>query len=148
MTIAEGLTALLAAIVAWISYRQYHTENNNLRLSLFDRRLVTYQRVADFIHAGVREADYTIDEIMAFGAVTSDAQFLFGKEIPHYIKILREKAIRLRQLNDRLHEQQLPIGAERNAAAEENNTIVQWLLQQTTDAQKLFDSYLTFGHIK
>lgn len=138
------LTVITAAVALWIAYQQYQTNRAKLRLDLYDRRFRVFDAVGTLLATVYRDADVDIAAISKFTVLTNEAVFLFGPEVPAYLHELRTNAVKLRALNDKLHESNLPIGPERSQAAQENADVLNWLILQFDESRKRFARYLDF----
>ena len=138
------LAALTAVVAIWIAYQQFQTSRAKLRLDLYERRFRVFDGVSELLATIYRDADVKLEDIRKFVISTNEATFLFGPDVSSYLDELRTKAIRLRALNDKLHESRLPIGPERSEAAEENARVLEWLIVQFEESRRRFAKYLEF----
>jgi hypothetical protein len=138
------LTALTAILALWIAYQQYQMNRAKLRLDLYERRFRVFDAVGVLLATIYRDADVKQEDLFRFAASTNEAIFLFGPEIPSYLDELRKNAVRLRTLNDKLHESRLPVGPERSQAVDENAEVLKWLIDQFHESRKRFARYLDF----
>lgn len=84
--ISQGLlTPVIGIIATYIAWQQWRTNQNKLRLDRYERRLQVYKEVVRFISVGIRDANYDNNELMTFRPKVSEADFLFGEEVPKYI---------------------------------------------------------------
>src|SRR5690606_16535856 len=81
-TAMSAVTALVAGTVALIAYRQWRTAQDNLVLSLFDRRYTVYLTAKKGVEAIIRDGYPKESEpIWLIAEARGEAEFLFGDEI-------------------------------------------------------------------
>ncbi|MHB8156001.1 MAG: hypothetical protein ACYDEQ_01155 [Desulfocucumaceae bacterium] len=144
MNIQNGISVLIAAIVAWIAYGQYHTNLQNHRFALYDKRFKVFTALMEFLSHIIREADINNTSFTVFLVNTNEAYFLFGKdnEIEQYLKLIANKASELRMANLKLTDG-LPVGKQRSELAEKRAELCTWFFTQIDVSKKLFGKYLT-----
>jgi len=143
MNIQNGISLLIAAIVAWIAYGQYHTNLQNHRFALYDKRFKVFIALMEFLSHIIREADINQAVLTNFLINTNEAYFLFGQdnEIEQYLKLVTSKATELRMTNRKLSSD-LPIGKERTELAKKDEELCTWFYNQIDISKKLFGKYL------
>src|SRR6187401_3112610 len=93
IVVLQGLlTPVIATVVAYIAYQQYQINRRKLVLDLYDRRVKVYQSTIEFITSVCREGKPRLPDYGDLHQGTAEAVFLFGPEIPQYLKRLREQA--------------------------------------------------------
>lgn len=143
------LTALVAVIAVWIAYQQYRTARHRLRLDLFERRMAVFEALMALVQTAIKKGDVELEAIFKFGYDTRQAEFLFDQPIVDYIDDVRKRAIRFRSLNDKLHEQGLPVGEERSRVVAEESALLDWFVTQSeSGASAQFTSYLCFRNVR
>lgn len=143
------LTAVTALFAAWIAYQQFRTGRHRLRLDLFDRRMSVYEATVTLVRQAVRDGDVNLEAVFRFVSDTRQAEFLFDDPVVEYLETVRKNAIQLRYLNERLHEDQLPVGEERNRVAEEEASLLKWYTAQAEgEVSKRFRTYLSFHDVR
>jgi hypothetical protein len=99
----EWLQALLAPTVAiiavYIAFRQHRTNQEKLRLDLYEKRLAVYHALKDLLGAVMRDADLKIEVLRDFALRSGEAVFLFGPDITEYLDQVKKTAIQLRATN-------------------------------------------------
>ena len=148
------LTPLVALLALYIAYQQYKTNQNKLRLDLYDRRLELYSAFSDLYFSVV--SSYSIvcgekfgkpggKEMSALQQLLHKTRFIFGKDIASYGKTVGKNATRLDHLNLVLRgHQQLPKGEERTKAAKEASELQKWFTDQYDVSREIFSRYLKF----
>lgn len=74
---------IISAYVAWIAYQQYRTNNEKLRLDLYDRRFSIYTASLDFYHtlaAFDENNEQHMESHRVFIKAVRESRFLFGEE--------------------------------------------------------------------
>lgn len=143
--ISQGLlTPLIAIITCYIAYQQWKTNRDKLNLDRYERRLEIYKEVVRFISVGIREANYENDELMNFKPKVSEADFLFGEEIPTYINELQERAVNLSYWNKEYKDctQPKPENYNHEKIVEGMHKELVWISSQLESAKSLFKKYL------
>lgn len=80
---------------------------------------------------------------------TSQAEFLFGPEIPKYLLSAYQKGLDLVESHRKLDGvPRLPVGEERSQVAHENAEQLKWFGNQYTVLPKLFGKYLNLTRLK
>jgi hypothetical protein len=128
------LVAVIGVITSYIAWQQYITNRRQLRLALFDRRLVLFNATVDFIQIIFRNARVDLEDIFKFDSETRDLEFLFGPEIAEYVKTVRTKAIDLLE-ND------APPTADEVRSRRDS---LLWFTGQFDEAKKKFGKYMAF----
>jgi hypothetical protein len=139
-------TLIVGLIVAYIAWQQWQVAHAKLRLDLFDRRYKVYEATRQFLGCIMQAATFSDSQLFTFYAGTSDAQFLFDKEVVDYLKQIAHRAIDMR-LQNKLF-QRLPDGEERSAKIEAEHQHLLWLTHQITDMTLTFAPYLGFSNIR
>jgi hypothetical protein len=144
------LTPAIALAVGWISYAQYRINRNKLRLDLWERRYAIFTATMTFVDRIVAEGDGRDEGRRDFDLGTHGKEFLFGKDVVNYLKLLRDKSVDLYGHRVSLHhETGLPRGPERDRASQENADLLIWFSDQYTKCVlDAFEPYLGFGKIK
>jgi hypothetical protein len=143
--IFQGLLGLVvAASVALIAYRQWRTEQNKLKLELFDRRWKIYGDVNEVLGHIFREADADLPVISQYSKAIRDVDFLFNKEIYEYFDELRKKIILLRTSRERFSP--LPVGEERTRWVNENHETLMWIVGQSDVLKEKVRPFLHITH--
>lgn len=149
-TVIQVIIAGLLAYIAWQNYKinqaSFYVQKDKLRLDLFERRLKIFESCQTFFSFICREGKTTREELYRLTGATSNAEFLFGKEIKLYIDEVGKRGLKLIHLIERLRNQESEIGDERNILANEVEVLEKWFQEQFTDnAHTLFRKYLHFS---
>lgn len=136
------LTPVIAVVTTYIAIQQYRTSRLKFKLEMFEKRYAIYQGMKHFILSAVREANLSNDDFFKLNEKTQDAFFLFGESVEKYIDELRSKGARLRYLNEKLSDQNLPIGEERSKLAGEDAELNTWFGNQLLESKQVFKKYL------
>ena len=79
------LTPLITVVATYIAWQQWKTNQQKLVLDRYDRRLKVYEEVRKLLSLIVRDAHASYEGLLKFRTAVSEADFLFGPEIPKYI---------------------------------------------------------------
>lgn len=140
------VTFIIGLVAASIAFLQWKLSRQRFKLDLFDKRYAVFQAVRKFLSVIFQDASFKDKDLFEFYAGTSDAAFLFNDDIPKYIDQIKEIALSMRTTS--LKYDLLPVGEQRNKLVEEESKQLEWLIDQLTKSEEIFESYLGFGHIK
>ncbi|MDS4031964.1 MAG: hypothetical protein RKO66_18110 [Candidatus Contendobacter sp.] len=94
--ISKGLlTPLIACVATYIAWQQWQTNKQKFVLDRYDRRLKVYEEVRKILSIIVRDAKASYEDLLKFRTAVSEADFLFGPEIPAYIDEIYQKGVQL-----------------------------------------------------
>lgn len=136
------LTPVIAIVTTYIAVQQFRTNRFQVKLEMFERRYAIYDAIREFISEAVQSGDFQSKSFPIFNERTHDAYFLFSDEISDYVQLLREKAARLRLVNDKLHNRGLPLGDERSKLAEEDHDLMIWFGHQFETSKELVRPFM------
>ncbi len=138
------LTPVVVIITVFIAYQQWKTNQQKLRLDIFDRRLKVYGEVKKILELISRDANVSREELSKFRNAVSEADFLFEKEIPLYINEIYERGLSLRRLNQKYKDytQTPPDGYDHKKVCDEMNGDIEWLAYQFESVEEKFKKYL------
>jgi hypothetical protein len=145
LKISQGLlTPVIGIVATYIAWQQWKTNQNKLNLDRYERRLHVYQEVIRFISIGIRDADYDNNELLTFRSKVSEADFLFGEEVPKYIDELQKRAVNLHRWNKeyRDYSQPKPEGYNHEKVVDEMHKELLWVSSQLEPARNIFKKYL------
>jgi hypothetical protein len=143
LSIATFFLSAAVGVVAWLQWR---VARNKLRLDLFDRRYKVFEATRKFLALILRNTRFEDSELIEFDLATSDAEFLFKRDVVDLLAEIRTQALDLR-IDEKLLER--PQNADEIAKrANAKNERLKWLGDQVTELTKLFGRYLRFGHVK
>lgn len=136
---------MIAVFGLYIAYRQWRTNQNNLKLALFKMRLSIYESSAGYI-SEIMSGGVVSDKILFdFLAGTSESKWLFNAEINKYLfDDLYSNGVDLQCLRSEL--EGLAIGNERLINLKNQTKIKKWLLSQISVIDEKFEPYLRLSH--
>jgi len=143
--VSKGLlTPLIAVVTTYIAWQQWKTNQQKLILDRYDRRLCVYEEVRKILSIIVRDAKASYDDLIQFRTAVSEADFLFGPEIPQYIDDIYKRAVKLQYWSGEYRDsaQEKPEGYDHNKVVEGMHTELTWLTEQFEPAKKKFKQYL------
>lgn len=142
--LAAGLTPVIAIIAAWIAFRQSQIARNKLKLDLFERRMAIYESVRKALGVVVGHGKLSQEEQINYMVGTRPARWLFGPEVFRYLDVdLWGKLCDLEMHNSMMDG--APHG-ERVTHIKARTEVVQWLLKQHAELDRLCAPYLTLQH--
>jgi|SRR5271170_1707414 len=134
-------TALIALIVAIITFQQWRVSKAKLKLDLFDRRydvfFKTWVILSETVAKGTRETNYGLGT--PFNNFLPQAKFLFGDDINNYLDLVSEKWTRLHGIE----------GMDRQSEyAQEKSDLMMFFHDESARAKDVFGPYLNFDEWK
>ena len=140
---AAWLAPWVLIVTTYIAVQQYRANRLKLRHDFYDRRLILYNAVSEFLAHILSKASVDNTQLIPFLQKTRESYFLFGREVAEYVRLLYEKGVDLEYYNDQLHHSSLPVGEERARLAKEQGELLKWPAAQFDDAQKKFGKELS-----
>lgn len=137
------LTPVIAITVAVIGYLQWRTNQNKLKLDLFEKRYAIYEGIKDFISAVVQNGSAESDDLLKFIRSKQDALFLFKDDKVQYLQKMQKLGTELHVLEMELKE---PGAQERQKKIERKYELLRWFGDQFENAAMLFSSDLKLNH--
>ena len=131
------LTPLIAIITTYIAWQQWKTSKLKLNLERYDRRLRVYEEVIKILSIVMVHAKASDEDLLNFKINVSQADFLFGAEVPNYINEICNKAVSLR-----LHNQRASNHPNYDNSVQKEHETLAWLASQFKDAKEIFKKYL------
>lgn len=138
------LTPVIAIIATYIAWQQWQTNRQKLNLDRYDRRLHVYEEVRKILSIIVRDAKASTEDLLKFRTSVSEADFLFGPEIPEYIDQLYKRGLKLWLWNEKYRDytQEKPKGYDHEKVVDEMHKEFTWLTEQFEPAKEKFQKYL------
>lgn len=141
----SSLTPVIAIITIYIAYQQFKTNRQKLKLEHYDRRLRIYEEVRKILSIIVRDAKANTQDLLKFRTSVSEADFLFGPEIPTYIDEIYTHGLNLWRCNQEYRDYTqgtAPEGYDLNKIVDEKHKELLWLTDQFEPAKRKFKKYL------
>ena len=141
------LTPAIAVVAAYVAWQQWRNTQSKLALDLYDRRIHVYEQVRRILSIIMRDAHATYDDLLAFRSATSQADFLFGPEIPRYLDEIYERAVKLEYWTKeyRDYAQPRPEGYDHDRVVAGKHAELEWLSKQFEPALEKFKRYPHVG---
>ena len=138
------LTPLIAVVATYIAWQQWKTNQQKLKLERYDRRLRIYEEVIKILSIILRDAKANTGDLLKFRTSVSEADFLFGPEIPEYIDEIYKRGLSLWRWNQEYRDstQVMPEGYDHNKVVNEKYKELEWLSTQFEPAKEKFKKYL------
>lgn len=143
------LTPLIAVIATYIAWQQWKTNRLKLLFDRYDRRLKVYEEVRLILSIIVRDAEASYDDLLKFRQSVSEADFLFGPEIPAYIEEIYQRGIKLQYLSGKYLDsaQPKPERYDHKEVCDGMYAELVWLSAQFEPAHQKFKKYLDVSRI-
>jgi hypothetical protein len=138
------LTPLIAIVATYIAWQQWRTNKQKLNLERYERRLRVYEEVIKILSIILRDANASIEDLLKFRTSVSEADFLFGSEIPAYIDEIYKRGLNLWRWNQEYRDftQEKPVGYDNNKVVDGKHKEFTWLTEQFEPAKAKFKKYL------
>jgi hypothetical protein len=122
-------------------YVQGEDELNRVSLEVYDRRYPIYESWLKLVLSVLTELKVEEKERVSFVKSTSDALFLFGKEIDEYLAQVHKKVMKLRSLQRKM-ERFIDDGEKWETASSEEVETAMWFERQLVEGKNIFYKYL------
>lgn len=137
----QVLTSLIVGLLAaYIAYQQWKTNHLKLKHDLYERRLVVYDSLMEFLADVVRLGNCNLKTLLEFNRRTRESRFLFGKDVSEYLQRVYENGVDLHTAEEQFAA--LPQGEEKIAVIKKRTEKTKWLSDQFIEAPDLFEKYL------
>jgi len=137
------LTPVIAVVAIIIAIRQFKIQQYKVRIDLYDRRIIIYDAIMNFMIHVRQHGDASDNQIHEFIEKTSKSKFLFKGEIKEHIDKLINKALDLQEVNKELSNHNLLKGDERTNFAKEKTRLFKSLREQYNRTDELFLKYIS-----
>ena len=138
------LTPVIAIVATYIAWQQWKTNQLKLHLDRYDRRLKVYEEVRQILSIIGRDAKASYDDLLKFKRAVSEADFLFGPDIPAYIEEIYQRGVKLQYWSGeyRDYTQSKPEGYDHQKVCDGMHAELTWLMEQFEPAKQKFKKYL------
>lgn len=135
---------IIAAIAAWIAFRQSQIARNKLKLDLFDKRMAVYSVVREALGTAATHGNLTQEQQIHYLQGTRSARWLFGIEIFVYLdEVLWHKIVDFELHNTMSKGSSDP---ERTRHIYAKAETLKWLVAQYKVFDELVAEHLTLQH--
>ncbi|PTR14475.1 hypothetical protein C8R31_106148 [Nitrosospira sp. Nsp2] len=139
-------TLIVGIAATYISWQQWKTNKLKLKLDLYDRRVRIYEVVKNTLQLVLKESNVSPSDLSIFWTSASQADFLFGPEIPEYIDEIHKHGVRLHYWNSLLRayndSNQTPGNRSIEDVTNGMNEELLWFAKQFDPAREKFQKYL------
>jgi len=132
---------LIAVFGIWIAFQQYRLKKYTLRKDLFDKRLTVFYAAIELINMSLQSQHPKIEAVDEFNQKVAAAPFLFNTEITDYLKELRRRYLKIREISDQENDQDFSDDNVRDRLLKERREHKQWMREQPTIMETLFKKY-------
>ncbi len=137
------LTSVVAALAAFIAWRQWLTARNKLKLDLFDRRFAVYDAARNLIGSIATSGKVKEDELMKYLLGTREVRWLLNKDIEEYLWGIYLEAVNHQSTDDELN---FANPGDRPRLAQVKAAQRKALLQKLEGLDEKFSEFLSLGH--
>ena len=141
------LTPIIAIVATYVAWQQWKTNQQKLNLERYERRLRVYEEVRKILSIILRDAKASTEDLLKFRTSVSEADFLFGPEIPEYIDEIYKHGLNLWRWKQeyRDYTQEKTEGYDHKKVVEEMHKELTWLIEQFGPAKEKFKKYLNIS---
>jgi hypothetical protein len=133
------LSAITAALVAWVAVQQYRLAHDRLKLDLWEKRYAVYKGAHRFLSLVVQAGATDIKELFGFLEDTRDAFFLFRPDMAAYLEGLYRKGVDLRTTRVLYQNKD---GVERDQLIDKEARLLTELGEELVELKHRFSPYL------
>lgn len=138
------LTPVIAVLATYIAWQQWQTNRLRVKHDLYERRLVIYSALIQFLSVIGRNAQASNAEAAIFLQNTRESCFLFGTDIPDYLNTVYLNWVELCKQETMLEgSHRLPVGEARSKMVDENDELLKWFNDQFDIGREKFAPYMT-----
>lgn len=134
-------SAVIALAAVGVNYWQYRAARAKIKLDLFEQRYAIFEAVWKILRQQAKEGAEGLAGYHELGHIEPRAEFLFGSEIGHYLRIVRHQLFS----RECLSPDEDPSSAMENY---EYHNIKKWLRDEAEHGvRERFEPYLSFGKL-
>lgn len=137
------LTPLIAVIAVYVAWQQMQTNRRKLKLDLFEKRYVVYEKVGEFIGSILTSGRVAPGSDKQFLVDTKASGLLFGPDISQFVSEVYKKAVHLHALEAELEGTH---GEARTSNIKAQREIKDWYSRALEGLQGRFGEYLKLQH--
>ena len=148
LRVLQGLlTPLIGICTVYIAYQQYIQNKIKTRADLYEKRKVVYSAIQELLIATILNNSADSSDMQKFFIGTSNAEFLFPKDIPIYLSKLRKMCRQLNVANEQYRDntqQPHPPNYDHQQVCDDMHQALTWLAEQHENgASDKFKPYLS-----
>ncbi len=135
------IPVVIAAMVAWVGWRQLVTAKAKLNLDLFEKRMDVFEIVLGALTHGAAQRAVPEPELREMLEAAPSARFLYGESVDAYIQEIAQKNFELNRLLVERHKAGNIMNSPEHQAV---MTCQMWFAAQRVECVKLFEPFLSF----
>ena len=136
---------VIGAVASVIAFLQFRLAREKLRLDLFERRLVAYEKLQEYFTRVSQNGAVDDSTLGILWEARYKSRFLFSIGFDSYFEELTKIAVRLMTLGRQLNGPgALQLGEERSKVSEENTKLVLWHMDERNRVTDRYAPYLRF----
>ncbi len=144
------ITIVFGIFASLIAFNQWKTAKNKLNFDLFDKRFLVWQKCRQFSVAIVQKRDFNYEILPDFYDAMGQAQFLFDEDVNGFLKEMKERAFRLKNLIMEIYDSngQAIDHPDRSRVAGDIGKECIWFSEYYEKSAKVFSPYLSMKGIR
>ena len=138
------LTPTIAIVTTYIAIQQWRGEKSRHNLNSYDKRIKAYEEVVRYLTVVQQEANVEIADIVRLRIETAQTEFLFGNEVPAYIRELVAHGATLHAAKSEYRDitQPIPPGYDHKDVCDRMHAELVWFNSQDDLVIQKFSDYL------
>jgi hypothetical protein len=138
------LTPVIGITTAYIAWQQYRIAREKARHERYERRVKIFKETMLFMGCAKTQGNISDEQLHSLLRETSEAKFLFGKDVQGFITTLYENGVILQSLNSQLESSRGPQSGDiRSNLANERKKMLNWFETQFEEGHGVFEPYLS-----
>jgi hypothetical protein len=137
-------TFTVALLVGLVAYLQWRTNQNKLKLDLFEKRYAIYAATQAFFKEINAKGRPTEEGLHKFYISTRDCAFLLNEGLLEYLNAIHDHGVQMIVLTTELED--LAVGPERTKKVKERSDELRWMYAQADVLAEKFTPFLRLSH--
>lgn len=139
---------LIALVAIYIAYQQHLTRKKTFKLALFDRRVVIYDALKDFLVSFQRDLTIDFEQFREMRRQLAGAEFLYGPKVIALNQEIIDFAVEYLTVQDTLKEVEHLSEDERRPALQREKALTLRLVAALDRVNEAYKPYLHFSRVK
>ncbi|HIG22218.1 hypothetical protein [Henriciella sp.] len=139
---------LIALVAIYVAYQQHLTRKKSFKLALFDRRVVIYDALKDFLVSFQRDLTIDFEQFREMRRQLAGAEFLYGPKVIALNQEIIDFAVEYLTVQDTLKEVEHLSEDERRPALQREKALTLRLVAALDRVNEAYKPYLHFSRVK
>lgn len=142
------LIFLIAVVALYVAYQQHLTSRKKFKLAMFDRRLVIYDALKDFLVSFQRDLTIDFEQLQDMRRQLAGAEFLYGRKVVTLNQEIIDFAVEYITVQDTLKEVEHLSDDERRPTLQREKALTLRLVAALDRVHEAYKPYLHFTRVK